>query len=435
MDDAEGLKTPQEAAETTYPTAFDFRDDFRRASQLIAFGWLFSNIGNGMAHYPVTFLLKDELKMTASAVAAFTLFGSMASYTKPLLAILMDAYPLGGTRWRHYLLLAAISSSLLWLLLGFVPRTFEWLLATYILLYWCLNLMSASLGGVMVEVGQRNQATGQLSAQRVAITRIDTLVSQPIGAWLAKFPFTWAMFLSSGLYLALVPIFLRGTREPRTARVRRNVLEDARRQFYAITRSRTLFMAAGAVMLIMLAPGFGTPMLYYQTDTLNFPKEFLAVLAFLSGLFGLIGAALYALVCRRYSLRSLLAWSIVIDAIATLFYLFYRTRESALIITALEGIAQTLAILPLYDMAARATPKGSEALGYALMMSAWNLTAALSNWFGSYLYDARGMTFMQLVWLNAGTTALVLVIVPFLPASLLRRRDGDKAEPPEPSPV
>ena len=49
---------------------------------------------------------------------------------------------------------------------------------------------------------------------------------------------------------------------------------------------------------------------------------------------------------------------------------------------------------------------------------------------GAYLYDRFHLTFMNLVWLNAGTTILVLVAVPFLPAVLMRGRDGDPAASP-----
>ena len=45
-----------------------------------------------------------------------------------------------------------------------------------------------------------------------------------------------------------------------------------------------------------------------------------------------------------------------------------------------------------------------------------NFTHALSDLLGAWLYDHLHLTFRDLVWLNAGTTILVLVAVPFLPA-------------------
>ena len=410
------------------PPTKDFRDDFAYASRLVATAWLVSSLAGGLPGFSLNFLLKDGLHLTASSLALFALFGNVAGYVKPLMGIVVDAFPLFGTRWRHYLMFAFAGSGLCYFLMGVVPRTFGSLLATNILLFVCLNLGSIVMGGMMVEVGQRHKATGRMSAQRVAISRLDALVSTPIGAWLAFLPFSWVMTLPALIYFATIPIFYRHLREPKTTPVRSEVLQTAKRQLHSIAHCRPLLIAASAVMLIVMAPGFGTPLFYYQTDVLHFSKGFLGSLSFVGGAFGILGAAIYVKICRRFSLKTLLIGSILVHAGGTLFYLGYHTPASALAITALEGIAQTLAVLPLYDLAARATPRGSEALGYALMMSAWNLTIALSNWFGSWLSDQFGLTFLNLVWLNAGTTALALVIIPLLPAILVQHREEEKKE-------
>ena len=87
-------------------------------------------------------------------------------------------------------------------------------------------------------------------------------------------------------------------------------------------------------------------------------------------------------------------------------------------------MTNVLALLPLYDLAARATPRGSEALGYSLMMSVWNFTHAMSDWAGSWMFQHWHLHFHQLVWINAATTILVLFAVPFLPRVLMDWREG-----------
>ncbi len=76
----------------------------------------------------------------------------------------------------------------------------------------------------------------------------------------------------------------------------------------------------------------------------------------------------------------------------------------------------------------RATPRGSEALGYSVMMSVFNITNALSDTVGATLFGNGAVSFTALILLNAGTTALVLLAVPFLPRALTDRRDGDAEE-------
>ncbi len=179
--------------------------------------------------------------------------------------------------------------------------------------------------------------------------------------------------------------------------------------------------------LLNIAPGFGTPLLYYQQDKLKLSEQFIGNLGVISGGCGLAGAIVYFRLCSRVPLRWLLVGGIVCSVVSTLFYLGYRTATAALFIEASAGFVSTLAVLPLWDRSGRATPPGNEAMGYSLMMGVMNLTANLSNVSGSWLYEHLHWNIRDLVWLNAGTTALVLLVVPLLPPVLMNRRDGDSS--------
>lgn len=402
--------------------------ELQRNGRLVGAGWLFTGLAIGITDYPLKFLLKGELALKPSELAGFLALANIPIYIKPLAGILSDTVPLFGTRRRSYLVLGLAWIAITALALGYSPHRYGLLLAVYIAFSGFGVLISTVLGGLMVDTGQQFSGMGRLSAQRVGINRFVGLVSGPAGAFLSQYPFRWVMSLCAALYGILIPLYLSCLREPTIERrPPSEVLADVWRQCKILVRSRTLWAAAGLVSLVIAAPGFGTPLLYYQVDVLKFTKANLGVLSLIGGMFGMAGAALYAHCCRRIPLWRLLTISIVVHALGTLFYLGYRSYPSALVISAIEGAAQTLAILPLYDLAARATPRGSEALGYSVMMSVWNLTAALSDVAGASLYDRFHLTILQLVWLNAGTTALVLIAVPFLPAVLMRRRDGEVA--------
>jgi hypothetical protein len=75
----------------------------------------------------------------------------------------------------------------------------------------------------------------------------------------------------------------------------------------------------------------------------------------------------------------------------------------------------------VYDIALRATPKGSEAIGYAVMMSMWNLTNALSDIVGAYIFEWVGRSLTPLIWIDAVSTLAVIVAVPFMPRALSTR--------------
>ena len=84
-----------------------------------------------------------------------------------------------------------------------------------------------------------------------------------------------------------------------------------------------------------------------------------------------------------------------------------------------------LGFLALFDLAARATPKGSEALGYSILYAFINIAMGFSDWTGSKLYVLFHQHFTPLVWINGGTTAAILLFIPLLPAILVNRKDGE----------
>ena len=161
---------------------------------------------------------------------------------------------------------------------------------------------------------------------------------------------------------------------------------------------------------------------------------YIGLMETIEGASGLAGAALYGIICRRFNLRLLLLTAIAVNASGTLLFLHY-VRDTAPAIHAISGFAVGCSELALMDLAVRSTPRGCESLGFSLMMSARNFALSGSDLIGSWLLDSHGWAFPQLVWLNAGTSALVLVFVPLLPRALLRARDGEVVPDAAPAPL
>lgn len=392
---------------------------------LVGAGWIGTGLAWALNETPLQFLLKETLNLRAEQLSAFILVASIPIYIKPFAGILSDAVPLFGTRRRHYLLLGLIFTALFYFLLGAVPRDFNALLVTYFCLSVFTTLTSTVLGGVMVEIGKRDRTTGRLSAQRLGIVRLTEVIGFAAVGYLTKQAYAFTTYLSVAFTAVLIPFFYKSLNEPPTAKRDDKALAEVGRQLGVVFRSKTLWAAAGLVTLVIISPGFNTPLLYFQRDVLKFTTDQVGWLKVISALGGLGGAFIYGRLCRGFNLRRLLAISIILHAAAVPLYLFYRSWETAVAVTVIEGMTLVIALLPLYDLAARATPRGSEALGYCVMMSVWNFTHKFSDYLGSLMYSAWGLTFSNLVWVNTTTTALVLLAVPFLPSVLMDRRDGD----------
>jgi predicted MFS family arabinose efflux permease len=399
---------------------------------LIGAGWLGTNLAYAIVDLPLNYLLKDGLRLGPEAVAGFFFIGQFTNYIKPLAGVLTDALPFFGTRRRHYLLLGLIACGVMWLVLPYVPRTYVWLLATYSFLHVFIVLISTVLGGVMVEGGERFSATGRLSSQRIGIFRLVEFIGGPLGGWLSRFAFALPASITAALHFLLVPLFWRQLKEAPTARRDTGRLEEVARQARVLASSRPLWGAVGLVFLVMVEPGFNTPLFYYQTNTLKFTPTDVGWLKSIGGLSGVLGAYLYSRICRGRGLRPLVVAGILTHVVAAMLYLLYRDWWSAVLITVLYSGAQALALLPFYDLAMRATPRGSEALGYSIMMSIWNFATQLGNVVGSALMDHLHISFSQLVVINAATTAVTILALPLLPRALTDRREGEPTPPSEP---
>ncbi|MCX5784971.1 MAG: MFS transporter [Elusimicrobia bacterium] len=372
--------------------------------------------------YPFRFLLKDKLHEGPLRVALFMQLAAMPWNLKIISGIISDSIPIFGTRRRHYLIFSSLAAGLLWLAVAVVPPRYTPMVIMAVIMNIALVFVSTISGGILVEGGQTFGVTGKLSSVRVLAMNIAGL-GVPLGALLA----TRALGVSA--MTAAIPLFLLFFialflyKEKPTAKRDPKIWKGIVSQLKIALKAKTLWAASGLLFLVQFAPGFLTPLMFYQTDTLHFSEKFIGLLTLIDAIAGAAGAFFYVYFCRRLSLRQLLYGSVFFTAALSLLYLGYNDKNSAMMIEAIYCFALSLAQLPLFDLAARATPKGSEAVGYSVIMSVWNWGLFFSDLIGSALFEKYHMTFKNLVWVNAGTTILVLAAIPFLPALLVDHKE------------
>jgi hypothetical protein len=328
-------------------------------------------------------------------------------------------------RRRSYLVLGSLVGALAWLAFAVVPRDYAALLVVAVGVNVALVFASANVGGLLVEVGQRHGATGRLSSLRQTLVGVVNLAAGPIGGWLAGRAFGWTIGLGALIVGSFVPVVIALWRDSGAAPPVR--LAVGARVRGTLT-SRTTLTVAVLVFLFYVAPGLQTPLLYYQQDVLHFDPLFMGLLQTWAGAGVIIGALIYGVVCRFVPLRLSLPIGVILAAASTLAYLGYDSRTSAITIHFLTAITGTLAVLPVYDVAARAAPEGSESFGYAFVLGMQTLaTYAVSDVVGSYLYGHMHLGFQRLVWVDALSTLAVLLFLPAVPRALLAAREGERA--------
>ena len=442
-----------------------------------------------LANYPLTFLLKEHFMLKQEAVAVFFFWATFAWNLKPLAGLLADAFPLFGTRRRHYMMLGSAFAGVFWILMGANSNNYTLLFAFAIAVNIATVFASTVMGGLMVEAGQTFGVPGRMTSLRQFVQSISQIIAPLVGGYLANKAFGLTTGIAAGSVIALAiltylylheraPATSPQVAEPAGARqayrlspgmiigavvlgavatwlftisdtrnigvslfamlgvfllivaivflpTNNAVLVRAQAQLAQIFESRTLWLAGGMLFLIYTVPGLYTALTYQQSDILHFNKEFIGFMASIEAASGVLAALAYVVLCRKINLRWLLLGGVGINASATALYLLY-THQTAPLVHIVTGFSMILSELALMDLAVRSTPRGCEALGFALMMSMRNFGLGLSDVLATKLVDQFKVPFNSLVLMNVGTTLLILLFLPLLPKLITSTRDGDK---------
>ena len=382
-----------------------------------------------LAKIPLQNILKNTLHADRTANAGFFFWSTLPWYFKPLIGMFQDAVPAFGSRRRSYLIIGGATATLCWFGLALVPVTYGGLLALSILISTAMVVASTAIGGYMVEAGRASAEPGRLTSVRNVAEQISVLCGGPGGGFLGTIALVWTGVACGAIALLIVPVawfFIHERAQP-TAPGR--FLAEARTQLRAIGSARTLWAAAGLAALFYSAPGLVTAVFYIQQNDLHMNTQAQGFLTFLSGSAGVVAAALYgAFACRRLTLRTLLIVCLLAGAVGNFAYWFYGSVTQASIAETVNGFGYTLAEVAIMHLAVRATPAGSEALGFSLIMSVRNFCLYGGDWIGAAMIDRWHLPFHQLVAINAATTLLAVPLVLFLPKALTLARDARQSD-------
>ena len=326
------------------------------------------------------------------------------------------------------MVLSASLGALVWLSVIFVPHRYDALLLIMILLGLFMMLASTVVGAVLVETAHASNGSGRLTALRFTVQYSCSIVAALGGGYLAGLQFGVTAGICAAILFMLVPAALLLQREEPVTADAREIIAGAGRQLKLIAGARTMWAAGGLVALFYIAPGFSTALFYKQQTELHMAPQAQGILNTIAAVGAISGAITYGFACRRFGLRTMLLACLSIATATTLGFLFYSSVLNAQIIQAIDGFGAALATVALVDLSVRATPRGSEGLGYALMISISNFARLGTDWVGSAMLDKLHLPFSNLVLMNAATTLVAVPFVLLLPGVLVTRREGEAAK-------
>lgn len=414
-------------------TAEDQRH-IRRLMLFFAIVYVVEGIGQarvGIIFQPLNFYLKD-LGWTPVQVTAYLAILNFPWIIKPVFGLVSDFLPLLGYRRKSYLIVASVCAVAAYAGIARLnePSDFALLL---VLTSYAMATASTLCGALLAENSQTFRLSSTFVGQQWLWFYVAVMASAFVGGQLVeRLPPLSALQVAAGIAAAapiavvLASLFLL---DEQKRPVSRDELRRTSQSIAAALQSRKLLLIAVFLFLYSFAPGFGTPLYYFMTDTLEFSQSYIGVLASITSAGWIAGALLHRWLLRRMSPKALLYLSIVLGTLSSASFLLLANEITGAVVFFANGAALMVATIATLSLAADYCPPRAEGFAFAGLMSLMNLAEVLAINTGAYLYervfDGR---LAPLIIVSAASMAFAAVLVP-----LLRLDAGRPARAYEPS--
>ena len=406
-------------------TAQEHRD-ITRLMLFFAVVYVVEGVGQarvGIIYQPLSYYLKVD-GWTPLQVTAY--FGALNFpwVIKPVFGLVSDFVPLLGYRRKSYLLISSLCAAGAYAGIAVLTRPSEFALLLLLTSY-AMATSSTLCGALLVENGQSFNQSSLFVGQQWLWFNIAIMASAIAGGVLVQYlsP-TVALQAAAGIAavasLAVIAATLSLLDEPRTA-VNRAEAWRTLQGLLATLKSRKLYVVAIFLFLYAFAPGFGTPLYFYMTDTLAFSQAYIGVLGSIAAGGWVVGAVIHRRFLSHLSPQALLYLSIVLGTAATASFLLLSDEVTAALVNFASGVAAMIATIASLTVAAQHCPRRAEGFAFAALMSISNLADICSNIAGAWLYDhVFASRLAPLIVVSAAATAFAFALVPLLG---LGRRD------------
>jgi len=401
-----------------------------RTTHLLTASWIVHWLGLFVYTLPFKLFLKNHFHLDAGKAAPLLFLAGFPFTIKPIFAWIGDSFAIGGYRRRSWVVIGGIIGAAFFLILLVGTNNTSFYVDFIFLAVVGYVFVSCSLGGLMVEFGVRNGVLGALSSLRGAINQGVNILVGPLAGYLASQWIGWTWSVCAACAVGNTAIIF-GCADRKTTVRTPGTKDLVLGQLRSLFASKSYWFALVATALITIAPGFSTPLTYYQQDTLKLSETQIGTLTMFNGIGGLLMGLGCIAVTKRLTIGRLFMITTILNAVGTLAYTQYGGFRSGSLIEPLGGFVTAGTTVAIFIMAGHATPKGVEGLGYSLIMAVNNLVIGLGDVFGSKLTSNYHVPFWELVLINSGTTLCALVVLPFMPAALKNIKDVAKLPPSE----
>ncbi len=394
----------------------------------------FSDPNGGLLEIPISFLLKNGLKLEAGELARFRAIAGLPLYLSFLFGLARDAWNPLGIRDRGLIGAFSLISAALYLVFAFlVPVSYTSLLIASLLLTTSFLFVSSAQSGLASTLAQQHAMSGQVSAVWNVFASLPVVAAFLMGGLLSD---TLARETLGDAGAALFSIGALGAFavagfalfKPRAVFDNLRVEQDAAIRPLADLRRLAKHRPAQIAMLVWLlwnfAPGSTTPLQYHLQNKLGGADADWGTWNAVFAVSFVPAYAAFGFLCRRYTLRRLLWIGTLLAVPQFVPLLFAGTLSGALIAAAPMGFMGGVATAAYLALTIRACPKGLE--GTTLMLSGglYYVSTRIGDLLGTWLYEKQG-DFTVCVALITLVYAAILPVLLLVPKELVDTTDDE----------
>ena len=395
---------------------------------LLAFG----SPAGGLIEIPISFFLKNKLHLEAHELAYFRALAGIPLYLSFVFGFVRDIWSPFGTGDRGLMLVFGTVTAVLYGIFAFIPVTYVTLLFAVMLLMSSFLFVASAQNGLTSALGQQHVMSGQISAVWNIFGSVPTVAALLVGGALSNLleetnadHAARILFLLGAAIMTVIAVYAVW----RPSSVFDNVNNERDSTSTPITdikrlvQHRPIYPALLIWLLWNFAPGSTTPLQYHLQNVLSGSDAQWGQYNAIFAVSFIPTFLLFGVLCRTYSLRTLLLWGTVIAVPQLVPLLFLHSMSGALMAAVPAGLMGGVATAAYLDLIIRSCPRGLQGTMLMLSASINVIVTRFGDILGTRLYDFYG-GFAACVIATTVVYALILPALLLVPGRLIDTADG-----------
>ena len=377
-----------------------------------------------------SFMLKNQVRATPEEVANFRLLTAVPVYLAFFFGLARDLWNPFGLRDRGLFMIFGTVTAAMFLLMTTLTLSYRGLLVSMFVVMLSFGFVAAAARGLLALISQEQLMSGRLSALWNAVSSAPYVFGAFAAGYLSGLTPAYTFRLVAALSAAIAlyglwkpsAVFRRAYDLPSAQGT--TLLGDLKR----LLKHRAAYPVVLLVCLSQFSPGFNTPLQFYLANDLKAPDwvygDFQGILQA-----GYIPAAVvYARLCTRLPLRTLLWWATLLWLPAAIPLLLIHSSASALWFAVPIGLANGFAFTAFWDLSMRSCPPGLQGALMMLVAGMYELAYRGGDVVGTRIYASSATHgFAYCVAAGTATSILMLVVLQVIPKEIIATADGERS--------